>query len=203
RQLGQRVVLVHELRQLARAEEFLDRGHNRASVDQGRRRDRVRVADRHALLDDPLHPDEAHAELVLQELAHRSNAAVAEVVDVVRDLPLARRVVELDQLAEERDEVALLEDSQLTLADTLENVLLVAAQALVHLVSADAAEVSISSHAPRLGMSLAPNSLRPVFGSSAAVKYTPGERTSCDTTTRSVPLTMKVPSSVIMAKSPM
>ncbi len=39
--------------------------------------------------------------------------------------------------------------------------------------------------------------------SSAAVKYTPGERTSWDTTTRSVPLTMKVPSVVIMAKSPM
>ena len=32
---------------------------------------------------------------------------------------------------------------------------------------------------------------------------TPGERTSCDTTTRSVPLMMKVPFSVIIGKSPM
>ena len=32
---------------------------------------------------------------------------------------------------------------------------------------------------------------------------TPGERTSCDTTTRSVPLMMKVPLSVIIGKSPM
>ena len=34
-------------------------------------------------------------------------------------------------------------------------------------------------------------------------KITPGERTSWDTTTRSVPLMMKVPFSVIMGKSPM
>jgi hypothetical protein len=34
-------------------------------------------------------------------------------------------------------------------------------------------------------------------------KYTPGERTSCDTTTRSVPLMMNVPLSVITGKSPM
>src|SRR5438094_5105480 len=35
-----------------------------------------------------------------------------------------------------------------------------------------------------------------------AVKYTPGERTSCDTTTRSAPLITKVPLSVIHGKSP-
>ena len=34
-------------------------------------------------------------------------------------------------------------------------------------------------------------------------KYTPGERTSCDTTTRSVPLMMKVPLADISGKSPM
>src|SRR5439155_26848325 len=85
--------------------------------------------------------DEAHPELVLQQLAHRPYAAVAEVVDVIGDLLLARRVVELDQLAQEGDEVTLLEDPQLALADALEDVLLVAAQALVDLVPADAAEV--------------------------------------------------------------
>ena len=141
RQLGQRVVLVHELGELAGAEELLDRRDHRARVDQRRRRDRVRVADRHALLDDSLHPDQSHAELVLQELAYRAHPAVAEVVDVVGDLLLARGVVQLDELAQERDEVALLEDAQLTLADALEDVLLVAAQPLVDLVAADAAEV--------------------------------------------------------------
>ncbi len=34
-------------------------------------------------------------------------------------------------------------------------------------------------------------------------KYTPGLRTSCDTTTRSVPLMMNVPLSVMSGKSPM
>lgn len=34
-------------------------------------------------------------------------------------------------------------------------------------------------------------------------KYTPGDRTSWDTTTRSVPLMTKVPRSVISGKSPM
>ena len=34
-------------------------------------------------------------------------------------------------------------------------------------------------------------------------KYTPGERTSWDTTTRSVPLMMKVPRLVMSGKSPM
>ena len=34
-------------------------------------------------------------------------------------------------------------------------------------------------------------------------KYAPGERTSCDTTTRSVPLMTKVPRSVMSGKSPM
>src|SRR5439155_3183509 len=85
--------------------------------------------------------DEAHPELVLQQLAHRPYAAVAEVVDVIGDLLLARRVVELDQLAQEGDEVALLEDAQLALADALEDVFLVAAEPLVDLVAADAAEV--------------------------------------------------------------
>src|SRR2546427_2143423 len=141
RQLGQRVVLVHELRQLAGAEELLDRRDHRTRVDQRRRGDRVRITDRHALFDDSLHADEAHAELVLQQLADRPHPTVAEVVDVVRDLLLARRVVELDQLAQESDEVSLLEDAQLTLPDTLEDVLLVTAQALVDLVPADAAEV--------------------------------------------------------------
>src|SRR5229473_298461 len=140
-ELGQRVVLVHELGQLTRAEELLDRGHHRAGVDERCRCDRVRVTDRHALLDDPLHADQAHPELVLEQLADRAYAAVAEMVDVVRDLLFARCVVQLDQLAQESDEVSLLEDAQLALADAREDVLLIAAQALVDLVPADAAEV--------------------------------------------------------------
>ena len=44
---------------------------------------RLRVPDRHALLDHPLHAQQADAELVLDQLADRLDAAVAQVVDVV------------------------------------------------------------------------------------------------------------------------
>jgi hypothetical protein len=82
--------VLHELRELAGAEELFDRRDNGPRVDQRRRRDRVRVTYRHALFDDSLHADQAHSELVLQQLADRPHPAVAEVVDVVRDLLLAR-----------------------------------------------------------------------------------------------------------------
>ena len=94
RQSGERVVLVHELRQLGGAEELLDRGHDRADVDQGLRRDRLDVLGRHALADHALHAGQARADLVLDELADGADAAVAEVVDVVdvdADVDGARR----------------------------------------------------------------------------------------------------------------
>jgi hypothetical protein len=63
--------------------------------------------------------------------------------------------------------------------------------------------MSNSSHAPRLGITLTLCSSFSVDLSMVPSKYTPGERTSWLTTTRSVPLMMKVPFSVIIGKSPM
>ena len=82
-QTRQRVVLVHELRQLAGAEELLDRRHDGTDVDQGLRRDRLDVLRRHPLADDALHAGQADPDLVLDQLADRAQATVAEVVDVV------------------------------------------------------------------------------------------------------------------------
>ena len=82
-QARQRVVLVHELRQLRGAEELLDRGHDRADVDQRLRRDGLDVLGGHALAHDPLHARQADADLVLDQLADRADAAVGEVVLVV------------------------------------------------------------------------------------------------------------------------
>ena len=62
---------------------------------------------------------------------------------------------------------------------------------------------SNSSHAPRPGITLTLCSVFSVDLSMVSSKYTPGERTSWLTTTRSVPLMMKVPFSVIIGKSPM
>ena len=80
---GERVGLVHELRELRGSEELLHRRDDGADVDQGLRRDRLDVLGRHALADDALHAGQAGAELVLDQLADRADAAVAEVVDVV------------------------------------------------------------------------------------------------------------------------
>ena len=82
-ELSQRVGLVHELAQLAGAEELLDRRHQGLGVHQLGRSQRVGFADGHPFLDDPLKTVQTHPNLVLQEFAHGTHAAVAEVVDVV------------------------------------------------------------------------------------------------------------------------
>ena len=88
RDLRERVGLVHELRQLRRPEELANRGHDRLRVDQVvRHGGRHFLVDRHLLLDGALHADQTDAELVLEELAHRADAAVAQVVDVVHVRP--------------------------------------------------------------------------------------------------------------------
>src|ERR1017187_7522568 len=81
---GKRVGLVHELRELAGAEELADGRHHRLGVHQvvghgGRHF----LVDRHFFLDGALHAHEADTELVFQQLADRADAAVAEVIDIV------------------------------------------------------------------------------------------------------------------------
>ncbi len=83
---GQRVGLVHELRELRGAEELLQRGHHGADVDDRLRRDRVGVLGRQALAHDALHAVEADAEGLLDQLADGAQAAVAEVLVLVEVL---------------------------------------------------------------------------------------------------------------------
>ena len=103
RDLRERVRLVHELRQLRRPEELANRGHDRLRVDQVvRHGGRHFLVDRHLFLDRALHADQADAELVLEQLADRPHAAVAEVVDVVDE----RRVLaQLQQVPDDLVEV--------------------------------------------------------------------------------------------------
>ncbi len=86
RQARQRVRLVHELAELRGAEELLLRGHDRADVDDRLRRDRVGVLGGEALAHDALHPVQADAEGLLDELADGPQAAVAEVLVLVEVL---------------------------------------------------------------------------------------------------------------------
>ena len=126
----QRVGLVHELRQLRRAEELAHRGDRRLGVDEVVRHDRRHVDAAHALLDRALHAQQADAILVLEQLADRADAAVGEIVDVV-DLALA--VLEVHQLLDDREDVFL--------AQRRDGVLGVEAEAHVELHAADRREV--------------------------------------------------------------
>ena len=100
----QRIGLVHELRQLRRAEELAHRGSGRLRVDQILRHDGVDIDRRHALLDRALHAQQTDAVLVLHQLADRTHAAIAEIVDVV-DFALA--VAQIDQGLDDGQDVIL------------------------------------------------------------------------------------------------
>src|SRR5439155_9812603 len=103
-ELVERVGLLHELAQLAPAEELLDRGDDRTDVDELLRRRLLRLDDGHALAHDALHAEQADAELLLDELADRAHPAVAEVVDVVG---VALAVVELDDPRDDAHDVVV------------------------------------------------------------------------------------------------
>ena len=136
RQFGQRVGLVHELRELAAAEELLHGSDNRPDVDERAWRRLFRVGNRHAFAHDSLHAEQADAELLLNELAHGAHAAVAEMVDVVRmaaAIGPAQAVIHPDLLANDVDQVLL---AKPTLAYVVAH-----RKAAVELVAAHAAEV--------------------------------------------------------------
>ena len=107
RDLRQRIGLIHELRELARSEELADRSHHRLGVHQVVRHGRRHfLVHRHLFLDGALHADQADAELVFEQLAHRAHAAVAQVIDVVHRADAA---AQLQQVLDGIDEVLLIE----------------------------------------------------------------------------------------------
>jgi len=83
RQARQRVHLVHQLRQLAGSEELLDGRLQRTDVHERGRGDGLGILGGHALAHDALHARQTDAHLVLDELAHRTDATVREVILVV------------------------------------------------------------------------------------------------------------------------
>ena len=83
--LCQGVGLIHKLGQGRRAEELADGRNHRADVDKAYGGDRLGVLslNAHFLTDNALHAGDTDAELILKQLAHRTDAAVSEMVDVV------------------------------------------------------------------------------------------------------------------------
>ena len=103
RDLGERVGLIHELRELRRSEEFADRGHYRLRIHQVVRHGRRHfLVDAHLLFDRALHAHQTNSELVLHQLANRAHAAIAEMVDVIHQADAA---AQLEQVANGRVEV--------------------------------------------------------------------------------------------------
>ena len=133
--LAQRIGLVHELAELAGPKEFAHGRGRRLGVDQVVRHDRVDIDGAHALADRPLHAQQADAVLVLHQLADGTNAAVAEIVDVV---DLAAAVLQLDQGLHRAQQVILAQD----------------ADGVGHLVAGDA-EPHVHLHAAHRGQVIA------------------------------------------------
>ena len=102
RDLRQRIGLIHELRELRGAEELLDHRGRRLVVDQLLRHQGLDILQAHPLLDRALHAHQSDAELVLDQLADRAHAAIAQMVDIV-DLAVA--ALELDQVADHFEDV--------------------------------------------------------------------------------------------------
>ena len=139
---GERVGLIHELAQLAGAEELLDGGDDRPDVDQALRRDRLGILSGHALAHHPLEAGEPDADLVLDQLADGAHPAVAEVVDVVRRVPRLA-FVEGDQVLDGVEDVLLRQQPEAltpVVFDVLE-VTTLPTELLVQLVPADPGEV--------------------------------------------------------------
>ena len=108
RDLGERVRLVHELRELRAAEVLLHHRGDGLRVDEVVRHERVDLLRHaHALLDGALHANQTDAVLVLHQLADRADAAVAEVVDVV---DRAAAVLQLDEVTNRLEDVLRGED---------------------------------------------------------------------------------------------
>ena len=81
--LGQRVSLVHELRQRVSTEERIDNARDSLGVDQIGWCEHLVIANVHALTDGTAHTSQTYRELISQLLANGANATVRQVVDII------------------------------------------------------------------------------------------------------------------------
>ena len=99
---GQRVGLVHELRQRICAEESIYHRRYGLRVDKVYRFENLIVTHIHALADGARHTGKAHAELVVELLAYSAHATVAQVVDIIH---IALRVYKLYKILDNGDNI--------------------------------------------------------------------------------------------------
>jgi len=101
-QFCQRVGLIHELGELAGAEELTHGGNHRADVNEADRGEIFLVTNGHALFNDAFHTAQANAQFILNQFANSLNAAVAEVINIILVLSL---VVDQNHAADEVNDI--------------------------------------------------------------------------------------------------
>ena len=106
--LGQRVGLIHKLRQLVGTEERVDNARQGLCVDQVDRGKHLVITNIHSLTNGASHTHKANRELIRQLLANRTYTAVREVVDIVY---VSLRVDQLDQIFDDGYHILLSQDS--------------------------------------------------------------------------------------------
>src|ERR1700722_12007587 len=104
----QRIVLVHELRELRGSEELLHCGRDRLRIDHLLGHDRLALGDRQAFLDGALDAHQTDAKGVFGHFPDAANAAIAQVIDVVH---LTIAIADIDQSLHDFDDVLFAEDS--------------------------------------------------------------------------------------------
>ena len=114
-QLRQRIVLIHKLGKLGGAKKFLDRSLNRPNVHQHLRGDRFGVLNGHTLFHHTLHTGQTNAELILQQLAHATQTAVAQMVNIIR---LMLAVHNLQEVTQKADNINLSQVTDITAGQT-------------------------------------------------------------------------------------
>ena len=83
RNFRQWVGLVHELTQLAGAEEFANSGRNRLAIDQILRRQIVRLGLGQTFADSAFNTHQAGAELIFRQFTDATNTTIAQMIDIV------------------------------------------------------------------------------------------------------------------------
>ena len=102
RDLSQRILLVHKLRQGIRPEERIDDRRDTLGIDQIRRREHFVVAHIHAFADGASHTCQPNPELIIQLFANRAHTAVAQMVDIIH---IRLHVGQFDQILDDLDNV--------------------------------------------------------------------------------------------------
>ena len=108
RQLGQRVGLIHKLRQLVPPEKLPDGAGYRPHINQLVRYGILRLFQpRHPILHHPVHPQQPHPNLIPDQLAGHPHPPVPQMVNVVPRLLIPR--VQADELPQRVNDVAQLQ----------------------------------------------------------------------------------------------